>query len=278
MMSPAGSTVYVRMFGSLCIELGDVVLGPRDLGGVKPKQLFEILLLARGTHVSKERLGDLLWGEKLPRNVAGTLETYVSVLRSRLGSSAGNGTGRHVILTQYGGYRIAPEAIRLDLDEFDRLMDKAERGDADVGELEHALTLMRGEVLDDEPYAEWAERDRDHYRDRHSEVIRLLAGRLIATAEHERAAALASRAVSIDPTDEMATRLLMVANYGMGRQRAVLRAYSACRDLLVAELGVEPLDETTDVLEAIKRHEPILGLLGYAGVAHGSDVAMSSAS
>ena len=81
-------TISIRLFGQLSFEDGEQVLGPRDFGGVKPKQLLELLLCGHGAPVSKDRLADGLWGERLPQNVEATLETYVSVLRRSLGTRA----------------------------------------------------------------------------------------------------------------------------------------------------------------------------------------------
>ena len=38
----------IRAFGSLSIEDGERTLGPRDLGGTRPKHVLQILLAARG--------------------------------------------------------------------------------------------------------------------------------------------------------------------------------------------------------------------------------------
>ena len=50
----------MRMFGPLQLQAGGTRLGPRDLGGVKPKQLLEVLLLERGRPVPKDRIAELL--------------------------------------------------------------------------------------------------------------------------------------------------------------------------------------------------------------------------
>jgi pimeloyl-ACP methyl ester carboxylesterase len=47
--------VAVRMLGPLAIDAAGRTLGPRNLGGIKPRQLLEILLLARGRTVPKAR-------------------------------------------------------------------------------------------------------------------------------------------------------------------------------------------------------------------------------
>src|SRR5205807_2564569 len=54
--------LQVRMFGSIEIvdPDGGRVLGPRDLGGKKHRQLLEILLLERGGRVSKQRLAEAI--------------------------------------------------------------------------------------------------------------------------------------------------------------------------------------------------------------------------
>ena len=74
----------IRLFGPLEIEDGARTLGPGDLGGTRPKQVLEILLAARGHLVPVERLAELVWGAEPPANAAGSLQTFVSVLRRRL--------------------------------------------------------------------------------------------------------------------------------------------------------------------------------------------------
>ena len=83
---PPGSPapVEVRMFGPIEVRAGSHRLGPRDFGGIKAKQVFELLLAARGHAVPKDRLVDLLWGADLPRHPLAALENHVSTLRRHL--------------------------------------------------------------------------------------------------------------------------------------------------------------------------------------------------
>lgn len=254
--SAIGGIPRVRLFGSLTVETEDGRLGPRDLGGSKPKQVFEILLLARGAQVSKDRLGDLLWGENGPINVAATLATYVSVLRTRLDPSPRR--GKDLILTEHGSYGIRHGAVWTDIGEFDGILDTWKKPEpSSRGPLEHALTLVRGDILEDEPYASWVARDRERYRDRLAELLRRLTLCLLLEGEFPGAVTHAERALDLEPMDESACRMAMVASYGMGRQQAAFRAFDSCRRLLDRELGVEPMDETSEYAARIRRHEPI---------------------
>ncbi len=137
------------------------MLGPREFGGIKPKQIFEILLLERGHPVPKDRLAEWLWGDALPRNVAATLETYISNIRSAFGPSR---IGHKLVVTERDAYRLDGSICEVDLDLFDRLVAGRQQGKAVRVSLESALELARGEVLEDEPWAEWAEPVRERYR------------------------------------------------------------------------------------------------------------------
>ncbi|HEU0029860.1 MAG TPA: AAA family ATPase [Kofleriaceae bacterium] len=236
----------VRVFGPLVIEDGERVLGARDLGGIKPKQLLEILISERGRAVTKARLAELLWGDEPPKHVAATLETYVSILRRNL---------RTAVVTEPGAYRIASDEIALDLDRFDALRATGARHD-----LEAALALVRGDVFEDEPYGTWAIRLRELYRERHERTL-LDAAQLALDAGDPRAAlGHAERALELDRTSERAHRLAMLAHQARGDRDEALAAYQRCRTALADELGVEPQPETTALADAIRRREPVVAI------------------
>lgn len=246
-----GVRVPVLLFGSLAVDLGGQRLGPKDLGGIKPRRLFEILLVNRGRPVPKERLADLLWGDRPPQNVAGTLETYVSVLRRHLGEARG------VVVTQDQAYAIDRQRAALDLDRFDALIERAASAKHHRrSHLEDALALVRGEVLENEPYSDWAIDIRDQYR-QVATGARLEAGHL-ALAEGETRAALvhAERALQEEPLDERAHRLLILGLYLVGVKYEALDAYRRCRARLADELGLDPSEETEELHRAVLQDEP----------------------
>jgi len=260
---PAGgpALMEIRLFGPIEVTQGQRHLGPGDLGGTKAKQVLEMLLLARGHIVTKDRLADQLWGEALPKRAFAALENHVSVLRRHLD---GDGQGRDLVVTEPGGYRLAAELAELDLDRFDEQIAAAGKTGTRVARklLSDAVQAgARGEVLEDEPYAEWAEEPRRTYR------ARLLGARLDAAesalAEHDTRAAIdyALAALAIDPYAERAHRLAMLAHYARGDQRESLAGYQRLRSLLAEELGLEPTPETRQLHEAILAQKDPASLL-----------------
>jgi DNA-binding SARP family transcriptional activator len=251
----------VRLFGPLAVDDGLNTLGAGDLGGSRPKQALEILLAARGHRVSTDRLAELLWGDARPDKWAGSIQTFISVLRRRLTSDGKR--ARELVVTEAGAYRFATDLVDLDLDRFDELLERSSREPTHRSRLalERALALVQGEVLEDEPYAAWAQELRGTYHGR------VLGARLdaadAALAEFDYAGALAhgEAAVVADPFSERAQRVAMVALYALGRQHEALAAYRAFRTRLDQELGLEPTADTRALEAAILRQEDVRILL-----------------
>jgi SARP family transcriptional regulator, regulator of embCAB operon len=247
----AGAPTTVQMFGPIGVRTDGRVLGPRDFASRKPKQVLEILLAARGHLLPKDRLGDLLWGDKPPENVHAGLETYVSLLRRALGTEKCG--ERALIVTEPHSYRFAAERADIDVDRFDTLRAQAARKTRAGARacLESALALATGELFEDEPYARWAEELRETYREK-VQQLRLDAAKLaVADRDFSTALAYAEAAIERDHFDERGYRIAMVALYAQGRQHHALEMFRRCRVALNEELGIEPLHETKALQVAI---------------------------
>jgi DNA-binding SARP family transcriptional activator len=237
----------VRMFGPLEVMLAHRTVGAREFGGIKPRQLLEVLLLERGRPVPKDRLADWVWGERQPVSAAATIETYVSQLRRIV--------GRQVIRTEAGGYRVPAAAVFTDLDEFDALVRRAAAasGEHRRAHLQAALDLAAGELLADEPYADWVLGPREHYRARRMQAQLELAECCVELGELDGALAAVGEFLAAEPTSERAHRVAMLAHHRRGDRAAALRQYVRCRAELSDALGVAPSPQTAELHLAILR-------------------------
>lgn len=234
-------TASVRLRGELSVRLGPVVLGPRQLGGVKPRRLLLALLLARGAPVSKDRLGELLWDGPRPVTAAATIEAYVCVLRKRLEPQAGPRAS--LIETRAGGYRIEPARLVLDVDRDERLASRALHpatppGDA-VGLLREALSEATAPLVPDEGSADWLVAARAAHEARTRELL-VAAAEKVALVAPDDATHWAQLALDSDPFDESAWHALLHTKELSGDHADGLRAYGRCRTLFADELGCAP--------------------------------------
>jgi len=243
------------------IEDGTRTLGPRDLGGARPKQVLQILLAARGRAVPTDRIAHLLWGDDLPRNADGSLQTFVSTLRRRL--SVDRERARLLIATESEAYRLSGDLIDLDLDRFDRLLERSAHQStrAARASLEEALSLARGEVFEDEPYATWALDLRASYQGRILGAYLDAAEAALAELAYDAALTHAEAAALIDGFSERARRTEMLALYALGRSHEALSRYRVFRMKLDEDLGLDPSPESRALEAAILRQDDVRGLL-----------------
>jgi DNA-binding SARP family transcriptional activator len=235
---------------------------PIKLGAAKQRALLAILLLNANRVVSRDRLGDGLWGEQPPATASTALRVYVSELRKALAAE----DDVQAISSAEPGYRIDIRPDQLDLTRFERLTEEAGRalaqGDsASASEKLHAaLELWRGPALDDFTYEPFAQ----------SAIVRLEELRVVALERRVEADLALGRQVELVPELEglvtehpLRERLrgqLMLALYRCGRQADALAAYQAARRTLADELGIEPSQPLQQLEQAILRQDPPLEL------------------
>lgn len=242
--------ITVGMFGTLTVRVDERVLGPRDLGGVKPRRLLELLLLREGA-VTKDELIDQLWGDKMPRDPIATLEAYVSVLRNAL--QPGVHRDQSLIATEPGAYRLVRERADIDVDRFDALLRSlpGATGDERRALLLEACSLATAPVFADERYVEWTQGPRRHY-----ERLRLdahvAAAQAFLDADLVGAALdLAERAITIDRSCESAYHVAMRAAGQLGRRDMVMRFFEQCERSVRAELDVAPMPATMSLRDEL---------------------------
>jgi len=216
-------------------------MGPRELGGTKPRRVLLALLLHRGAPVSKDQLVSLLWEGSPPRGAKATLESYVCLLRKKLQPCHERQTS--LITTLAGGYAIDMSRVDLDLVRYEQLMAAALQPDVSAADalpmLEQAMTFAGSPLLPGDVGSEWL----DEVRRTHNQKVRknmIAAALKIADLQSESAQQWARRALDEDPLDESAWHALLNGLEASGRHADGLREYNRCRKLFAAELGCAP--------------------------------------
>ena len=231
--------LQISIFGALTIRRGETELHASDLGGPKPRQVLEILLLNFGRAVSKNRIMDLLWGGNHPAVALPTLESYVSVLRRHLQP----GTGRTGPLrTVNGGYAIDRSLVELDLDRFERLTKRASQAtpQSALDLLTEALELSSAPLLGDELLPAWAEEERALQAARVSHARVLAAEAALAVGDLVKATEWGADVTKDDPLNERAWTTLILGLERNGEVTEALRAFDRCRRVMDRELGCAP--------------------------------------
>lgn len=266
--------MHILMFGHLTILDGGRRLGAGDLGGIKPKEILELLLLARGHFVSTDVLAEELWPARTPKDAAAAINTYVSVLRHRMFSDRAD--AKQVLVTAPRAYRLAVEALTIDRDRFDDLVVEAERAPRQtrLRILSEAVALVRGDLLGDAPYNSWVQDDRQLYRDRATRAHLALSRDWLLESQATTALRCAEAALRLSRYSEEAFRLAMLANYALGHDDIARQTYRRCCNFLANELGVDVTTETAELAASIDAGVPAAILISPAAAPFDTAIAV----
>jgi DNA-binding SARP family transcriptional activator/predicted ATPase len=221
----------VQVLGPVCVGdgRGELVIGAR-----RQRAVLAALALAPTSIVSTDALTQALWGDDPPDGARGTLQSYVSRLRARL--------GRDAISSEPGGYRLR---LPTDLAAVDAL---AARGrhlvDHDpasaVACFDEALVRWRGSALGDLADDPWFIPDAVHLDGLRRTLIEDRADALLRGGRGAEALAEVERAAAEHPFRERTQLLLVEALAADGRTVDGLRAADRYRRRLAEETGLRP--------------------------------------
>ena len=125
------------------------------------------------------------------------------------------------------------------------------------GRLKEAAELYQAELLaqltsGSDSFEEWLVLRREQLHILILDVLDRLTEQALDQADHAQAQRYARRQLALEPWREQAHRQLMLALARSGDRSAALTQYEACRRILAAELGVEPEQETSALVEQIR--------------------------
>jgi DNA-binding SARP family transcriptional activator len=209
-----------------------------DLYGTKLRTALAAMLLARGRVLWDTELAAVLWGSQPPRTAYAQIYSYISRLRRLFGQAV-------CIERRGSGYALRLGGAWLDYAEFQGLAGRGHDALRDgeyalaSGQLRAALDLWPGtaligvtEFLLEAELPRLAE-------ERVAVVESRIAADLMLGRNYPLVPELTAL-VQAHPLRERLRALLMTALYASGRQAEAFEAYRVGRDLLSAELGVDP--------------------------------------
>lgn len=208
------------------------------------KRLLAFVAL-RNRHLERRYAAGALWPHGDDHRAAGNLRSALWRLR---------GAGIDILVTDKWSLSLmacVEVDAQLMLDWADRIVST----EPDLSDL--AVVPQHVDALDLLPgmYDDWAIMERERVRQRMLHALESLSRHLVAVQRFSDAIEAAITAVSADPLRESAQRVLIEAHAAEGNWGEARRTFCSFRDLVRAELGVEPSRALTSF---VTQHAPRL--------------------
>lgn len=236
---PAPVPVEIRVLGGFQVlrQGSPVPLGAWQ--SRKARDLLKILVTRRGRPIAREIIGETLWPEDDSEAVAARLSVALSTLRSVLDPDR-RWPSDHFIAGDASAVSLRPENVRIDVDIFFANVDAAlaAAGEDARDLLSAAEASYAGDLLEEDPHADWAVGVRERARAAYIRVVHALARHAAERGDHQDAVDLYLRVLERDPYDERAHSGLIRALQADGRHGEARRAHAAYVSRM-ADIGVK---------------------------------------
>jgi DNA-binding SARP family transcriptional activator len=239
-----GPELTIKALGRIRVDSSEGPLGGSWLQQ-RPGQILKYLVCERDRVVQADEIAEALWPSS-GRQALSSVRHFIHGLRDKLEPDRPPRAPSTFVVTVRGGYAINRRHVRIDADTFSEAvrdgLAAADRGDADRAAqlLELGMSLYRGDLLEDEPYAEWAMPERDRLRAMATDSLRAMTQIALAQGDHATAVKHLDRLAEFEPFDSDIHKELLRVLLVAGRRSEALRRYSTFRARLSKEFAAAP--------------------------------------
>ncbi len=250
---PGNTDLHLRLLGPLEVRYKGRLLKKRP--GKKILSLLSFLLYHHDKPVHREILMERFWADHAPASARNSLNVAIHQLRKLF---QGICSGQDIILFENECYVVNPQLeVYSDVDQFNylwqkgQLIEKRQGPEAALGAYQKAVSLYRGDLLQDLPYEEWCESERENLKDRYLMLLERLSLHFFEEGNYTVAANICKRILEQDNCLENAHRRLIICYDRLAQRDRAIRQYQRCAKALREELGIDPSRETNELFLTI---------------------------
>jgi DNA-binding SARP family transcriptional activator len=214
----------------------------------KAQALLAMLASAGHSGMTRERIVDILWGNRGEQQARSSLRQALTSVRRSLQESDRD----QLLDTTDDLIRLNPRNTFTDFEKLHAL-----KTGEDIRSLSEAVAMLDAQFLDgfvsrDHAFERWLSGERQSLSGLQVDLMRRLAQLHIAAGDREAAIAVTQRQLARDELDETTHRLLIGLYAEKGDRAQALQQFRVCAEILKQQLGIEPDAATLRLVDEIK--------------------------
>jgi DNA-binding SARP family transcriptional activator/DNA-binding HxlR family transcriptional regulator len=233
--------VEISVLGTFSVRIDGEIIGPLSVG----TQRILAYLALHDRAVTRLSMAGTMWPDVSEQHAAGSLRSALARLDEPT---------RDAIVTASAGLRF-DDHVSVDFRHSQSLAHRLLELDAVPGEADldsDAIALLSLDLLPDW-YDDWVVAEAEDWRNLRRNALEAQADFLTASERWSEAAEAAQAAVRIDPLRESTQACLIRVHLATGNQSEALKAFYQYRSQLMAELGIEPTAQLTELVRSIRK-------------------------
>ncbi|MGE7691645.1 response regulator [Lysinibacillus sp. NPDC097214] len=231
----------IQCFGGFVVLHNDKAVHWRTL---KTKELFAFLLSNLNNHVPRDTIIEALWADTECKKARVQLHTTVSYLRTTL-STLGYS---EVIQYANGGYILQLGEFQCDVHDLEHILNgKTETGKIDVERAESFIQNYQGEFMTSLDYP-WITSRANFMNNKFTLLLYDLIEHYTAIHDVKKREHILLLTVEHNPYSDKTIQQLMRHYIEVDNRAGAVKVYNTFKSTLIADLGILPEQETTELL------------------------------
>jgi len=243
--------LFITCFGQFEIKRNGKVLPfcPNRNG----QGILRYLSAQTGYSATSDLLQGLFWPDEEAQTAKRKLHIAISSLRQSLNKGVKKNEHCQYILYKHSVYSLnADIPIQTDVSVFlQHYQAGQQNGEKRAAHFEHACSLYTGPFLLEDLYTDWSFLRREQLCQIYVTMCKALAEHYLQVREYDKATKWARAILQENRCDETAHQWLIRIYLLQGHRSDALRQYQYCEHVLLEELGLSPLPETTSLLQKL---------------------------
>lgn len=235
MLSSGRSDIRVSLSGAF-----ELSRDGQSIDLATPAQRLLAFLALHEQPVRRNHVAGVLWLDSNEERAAGSLRSALWRIRQ---------CGESIVESTQRGLRLSP-AVGVDVREMISWARRVGDGSHPIDADDVRTAFTGGELLADW-YDDWVLLERERLRQLRLHALEVLSQRLVAAGRYAEAMEVALTALRSEPLRESAHRAVISVHLAEGNRSEALRQYRTCRELLRAQLDVEPSALMTKLVNAL---------------------------
>lgn len=242
--------IKITMLGEFSVSYGEKTISENSKRSKKLWPLLQYLVAFHDRVVPQSELIELLWGDDKSDNPFGALKTQMHRLRTVLAELECDDA---IIISSNGTYQLNPALqYAIDAESFESTF-KASTVEQDKNHklalLIKSINIYTGDFLVNSAYESWVVPITTYYRSLYTKATHMAIESLSLRGDLHDIIAICSKALSIDPYDEIIHFHQIKALAQLGEQKSAQRQYEYVTNLLLTKFGVSPTKELLNLYD-----------------------------